>query len=256
MAGRDKLIHPTAIMSRSFYGVTDLAPIQAAVDGIAGVMAEPRGLFVGDNLITLAKRLGFLDDKVLMEAFLRNAETVAERGALWRIVTLVWAARSALRVEGDFVECGCYKGNSARIISEVVGFADLPRHYYLYDLFQHDESMPHHSMMEHSETLVDQVRARFADMSNVTITQGRVPDSLAVAAPEKIAFMHLDLNNAAAEIGALEVLFDRISPGGILILDDFGWMAYQDQMIAEVQWMLARGYRILELPTGQGLVIK
>ncbi|OYW93043.1 MAG: hypothetical protein B7Z13_08330, partial [Caulobacterales bacterium 32-67-6] len=108
MAGRDKLIHPTAIMSRSFYGVTDLAPIQAAVDGIAGVMAEPRGLFVGDNLITLAKRLGFLDDKVLMEAFLRNAETVAERGALWRIVTLVWAARSALRVEGDFVECGCY----------------------------------------------------------------------------------------------------------------------------------------------------
>jgi O-methyltransferase len=256
MAGRDKLIHPTAIMSASFYGVTDLTPIQAAIDGIAEVMAEPRGLFVGDNLITFAKRLAFLDDRILMEAFLRNAGTVAERGALWRIVTLVWAARSALRVEGDFVECGCYKGNSARIISEVVGFASLPRHYYLYDLFQHDESMPHHSMMEHSETLADQVRARFSDMPNVTITQGRVPDSLAIAAPEKIAFMHLDLNNAAAEIGALEVLFDRISPGGILILDDFGWMAYQDQLIAELQWMLARGYRILELPTGQGLVIK
>ncbi|MFT4934442.1 MAG: O-methyltransferase [Pseudoalteromonas distincta] len=256
MAGRDRLIHPTAIMPRSFYGVTDLTPIQAAIDGIAEVMTEPRGLFVGDNLITLSKRLAFLDDRVLMEAFMRNAETVAERGALWRIATLVWAARSALRVEGDFVECGCYKGNSARIISEVVGFADLPRHYYLYDLFQHDESMPHHSMMEHSETLVDRVRARFSDMSNVTITQGRVPDSLAVAAPEKIAFMHLDLNNAAAEIGALEVLFDRISPGGILILDDFGWLAYQDQLVAEMQWMAERGYRILEMPTGQGLVIK
>jgi O-methyltransferase len=256
MAGRDKLIHPTAIMSRSFYGVTDLTPIQAAIDGIAEAMSEPRGLLVGDNLITLSKRLAFMDDRVLMEAYFRTAETVAERGALWRIVTLVWAARSALRVEGDFVECGCYKGNSARIISEVVGFADLPRHYYLYDLFQHDDSMPHHSMMEHSETLVDQVRARFSDMSNVTITQGRVPDSLAVAAPEKIAFMHLDLNNAAAEVGALEVLFDRISPGGILILDDFGWLAYQDQLVAEMQWMAERGYRILEMPTGQGLVIK
>ncbi len=256
MPALDDFVHPTVIMSRAFYGVTNLAPIKAAVEGIAEAMIKPHGLFVGDNLITMGKRLGFLDDKILMEAFLRNAETVAERGALWRIVTLVWAARSALRVEGDFVECGCYKGNSARIVSEVVGFADLPRHYYLYDLFQHDESMPHHSMLEHSETLVDQVRARFSDMANVTITQGRVPDSLAQAAPEKIAFMHLDLNNADAEIGALEILFDRISPGGILILDDFGWLAYQDQMIAEVQWMLKRGYRILELPTGQGLVIK
>lgn len=256
MPALDDFVHPSAIMSRSFYGVTNLAPIRAAVEGIAQAMIQPYGLFVGDNMITLGKRLGFLDDKVLMDAFLRNAETVAERGALWRIVTLVWAARTALRVEGDFVECGCYKGNSARIVSEVVGFADLPRRYYLYDLFQHDESMPHHSMLEHSETLVDQVRERFSDMSNVTITQGRVPDSLAQAAPEKIAFMHLDLNNADAEIGALEILFDRISPGGILILDDYGWLAYQDQMIAEVQWMLKRGYRILELPTGQGMVIK
>ncbi|MFP5449704.1 MAG: TylF/MycF/NovP-related O-methyltransferase [Alphaproteobacteria bacterium] len=256
MADTSKFHHPSAIMPRSFYGLKDGAPIFNLVDGLATSLPSPRGVFVGDNLITFEKRLGFLDDKILMDAFLRNAETVAERGALWRIVTLAWAARSALRVEGDFVECGCYKGNSARIISEVVGFADLPRHYYLYDLFQHDESMPHHSMMEHSETLVDQVRARFADMSNVTITQGRVPDSLAVAAPEKIAFMHLDLNNADAEIGALEVLFDRISPGGILVLDDFGWLAYQKQLVAEVQWMLPRGYRILELPTGQGLVIK
>lgn len=251
-----KFEHPSAIMPRAFYGLKDGAPITNLVQGLSTALAAPRGVFLGDNLITFDKRLGFLDDRPMMDAFLRNAETVAERGALWRIVTLVWAARQALRVEGDFVECGCYKGNSARIISEVVGFADLSRHYYLYDLFQHDESMPHHSMLEHSDTLVDQVRARFSDMSNVTITQGRVPDSLAVAAPEKIAFMHLDLNNAEAEIGALEVLFDRISPGGILVLDDYGWLAYQAQLQAESRWMAERGYRILELPTGQGLVIK
>ncbi len=256
MADTSKFQHPSAIMPRSFYGLKDAAPISNLVDNLGTSLTRPQGVFVGDNLITFEKRLGFLDDRELMDAFLRNAATVAERGALWRIVTLAWAARTALRVEGDFVECGCYKGNSARIISEIVGFVDLPRHYYLYDLFQHDASMPHHSMQEHSETLADQVRARFADMPNVTITQGRVPDSLAEAAPDRIAFMHLDLNNAAAEIGALEVLFDRISPGGILILDDFGWLAYQEQMVAEIRWMLPRGYRILELPTGQGLVIK
>ncbi len=227
-----------------------------ALDQLADNMTVSRGFFAGDNLITFNKSLGFLNDQALMQAFQRHATLPPERGALWRLATLAWAARTALRVEGDFVECGCYKGVSARIISEVVGFADLPRHYYLYDLFQHDETMPHHSMLEHSETLVDQVRERFADMSNVTITQGRVPDSLAQAKPDKIAFMHLDLNNAEAEVGALEVLFDRISPGGVLILDDFGWTGYHAQQVAEVAWMAERGYHILELPTGQGMVIK
>lgn len=247
---------PKAIISQAFYGLKSHPALVGALDQLVDNMNAPRGVFAGDNLITFAKSLGFLGDQTLMRAFQRHAVLPPERGALWRLVTLAWAARNALRVDGDFVECGCYKGVSARIISEVVGFADLPRHYYLYDLFQHDASMPHHSMLEHSETLVDQVRERFADMTNVTITQGRVPDSLAIAAPEKIAFMHLDLNNAEAEVGALEVLFDRISPGGVLILDDFGWAAYHAQQVAEVAWMGKRGYHILELPTGQGMVIK
>ncbi len=256
MTGIKDILHPTAVISRSFYGVKSHSALIGALDQLVDNMLIPRGVFAGDNLITLGKSLGFLDDKALMAAFQRHAGTPGERGAVWRLATLAWAARTALRAEGDFVECGCYKGVSARIISEVVGFSDLPRHYYLYDLFEHDESMPHHSMLEHSATLVDQVRARFADMSNVTITKGLVPDSLAQAAPEKIAFMHLDLNNAEAEVGALEVLFDRISPGGVLILDDFGWIAYKAQQVAEVSWMAERGYHILELPTGQGMVIK
>jgi hypothetical protein len=100
------------------------------------------------------------------------------------------------------------------------------------------------------------VKARFADTPNVTITQGKVPDVLAEVAPEKIAFMHLDLNNADAEIGALEVLFERMVPGAILVLDDYGWMGYRNQKLAEDPWFAKRGYRILEMPTGQGLVIK
>ncbi len=68
--------------------------------------------------------------------------------------------------------------------------------------------------------------------------------------------MHIDLNNAPAEIGALEILFDRLSPGGILILDDYGWVGYKAQKQAEDPWLAARGYQVLELPTGQGLVFK
>jgi len=68
--------------------------------------------------------------------------------------------------------------------------------------------------------------------------------------------MHLDLNNADAEIGALKLLFERMVPGAVLVLDDYGWLAYRAQKLAEDPWFAQRGYRVLELPTGQGLLIK
>ena len=50
----------------------------------------------------------------------------------------------------------------------------------------------------------------------------------------RIAYLHIDLNQAPAEIAALEVLFDRIVPGGIVILDDYEWaMGYRRQKLLE-----------------------
>ena len=116
--------------------------------------------------------------------------------------------------------------------------------------------MVHHSLPEHSQDLFEIVKNRFTDYPNVEVIKGFVPDILLENAPEKIAFMNLDLNNALAEIGALNVLFDRMVPGAILVLDDYGWLWYRAQKEAEDLWFLERGYHVLELPTGQGLVIK
>jgi predicted O-methyltransferase YrrM len=74
--------------------------------------------------------------------------------------------------------------------------------------------------------------------------------------PERIAFLHLDMNSSKSEIAALEILFDRVSPGGLVVFDDYGWSAYAAQQVAEDAFMRQRGHRILELPTGQGLLIK
>ena len=248
-------LHP-AFLVHSFFGFANVPALYNSIQRMIGALHSPRGFYIGDNLMSFAKSLSFTEDGPFIAAHMKHSEAVEEKAALWRRVTLMWAARTALRLEGDFVECGCYKGTGPRIIADVLDFASLDRRYYLYDLFEHNAAMPHHSMQEHSSELYDWVKARFSDVPNAIVTQGRVPDSLAIAAPEKIAFMHLDLNNAEAEIGALEVLFDRIVPGGILILDDYGWQAYHRQLVAEKAWFKARGYEILEMPTGQGMVIK
>lgn len=247
---------PNHLMT-AFYGLHShpefVNGVQHAINQIAG----QDGIYAGDNLFTYHRNLSFLEDEKLMTAFRKHAVTDIERSILWRMSIVAWGAQNGMRLEGDFVEIACYKGTTARIVCDYIDFSSHPdRHYYLYDLFDHDPNMPHHSMPEHSRDLYARVKQRFADSPNVTVTQGNVPDVLADVAPEKIAFMHLDLNNADAEIGALEVLFDRMVPGAVLVLDDYGWLGYRAQKLAEDPWFEKRGYRVMELPTGQGLLIK
>lgn len=242
-------------MVATFFGVTDYTAfcndIQNAVNRV-----PDGGIFLGDNLITIGRNLGFMDDEPFMTAFNKNAETVVEKAVLWRYHTLSWAAKRTMVLDGDMVECACYRGSSARIIAEYVDFNASGKSFYLYDLFEHDENMPHHTMPEHGSDLYDKVKSRFSDMPKVVVTKGKVPEVLEEIAPEKIAFLHLDLNDAEAEIRALEFFWDRIVPGGSVVLDDYGWQAYRNQKLLEDKFLASEGYSVLELPTGQGLVIK
>ena len=42
----------------------------------------------------------------------------------------------------------------------------------------------------------------------------------------------------------------------MIVLDDYGWSLYRAQKQAEDAFFAERGYLVLELPTGQGLVVK
>jgi predicted O-methyltransferase YrrM len=91
---------------------------------------------------------------------------------------------------------------------------------------------------------------------NIQVIKGRVPEILREGCPDQIAFLHIDMNSAVAEIAALDFLYDRITPGGVIVFDDFGWFSAVEQHHAERRWMTARGLHILEMPTGQGLFVK
>jgi len=54
----------------------------------------------------------------------------------------------------------------------------------------------------------------------------------------------------------IEVLWDRLVHGGLIVLDDCGWASYGAQKSAEDVFMAERGHRVMELPTGQGLLLK
>ncbi|MBV8467555.1 MAG: class I SAM-dependent methyltransferase [Burkholderiales bacterium] len=237
-----------------FFGPSDRKTFDAGLQQAIHTL-YPEGIYASDNLFTFGRNLSFLGDAELIAAWEKHAETSAERGILWRIAVLAWAARHCAKLPGDFLECACYRGTSARILIDYVDFAKLGKRYYLYDMFNHAPGS-RQLLDDHSDSLYDQVKARFAEFPSVVVTKGSVPQVLEEVCPEQVAFLHLDINNAGAELGALEKVFDRIVPGGIIVLDDYGWLGYGDQKAAEDPFFAERGYQVLELPTGQGLVFK
>jgi hypothetical protein len=244
---------------------------------ITGLLSQDHArIFWGDRLLSLGKSMGFLDEPEFAAAYagIRGShqydQYASPHTVAWRLHTLVWAASNGLALDGDFVECGVFKGDFAWVVARVTDFARQPRTFYLYDTFA-GFAPAYSSAADFPEApgffdfadqvykdpaIYQEVVGKFRDFPNVRIIRGVVPDSLAMASPEKIAFLHVDLNSPAAEVAALEVLFERVVPGGNVIFDDYGWHLFRRQKLAEDAFMAARGYRILELPTGQGLVIK
>lgn len=243
-----------------FFGLANNAPAQAALEALTALdnrIGDPRGpWFIADNLITYGHTRGFLVEQRFVDAVLASRPQVVERAVVWRTHTLCWAADSAAALPGDFVECGTYQGYSAEVLMHFT--KGLPgRRLWLYDVFDPSgDAGEGHRLPAHAPDLAAQVRARFQPWDNVTVTQGKVPQILAEIAPEQIAFLHIDMNNAEAERGALDMLFDRVSPGGIIVFDDYGWSGYRAQKDSADEFMQSRGLSVLELPTGQGLVVK
>src|SRR5260370_11732897 len=156
------------------------------------------------------------------------------------------------------------------VVTELVDLASAKRSFYLYDTFE--GFAPQYSSEDdfplapqffhiadrgyHIPHLYDSVCERFSGKSYVKVIKGVVPDIILEISPEQIAFMHIDMNSAAPYVGALELLFDRVSPGGLVIFDDYGWFPHGKQKDAEARFMSARGQKILERPTRQSPLVK
>lgn len=238
-----------------FWGTTDATAVEESIK--AAVSKVEPGHHFADNFFTWGRNNSMFDDGAFVTAWRDNAETNADRAIIWRRYILACAGFHCVQLDGDFVECGAYTGVGVKTVVDYLGGKEFPRGFWAYDLFEHDAAMEHHAMPEHGPGLFDRVSAKFAGYDRVKIIKGPIPTVFAEHAPERISYLHIDLNEASAELAVLDHLFDRVVPSGIIILDDYEWaMIYRGQKLAEDPWFEQRGYRVMPLPTGQGLVFK
>ena len=226
---------------------------------------KPRVTYNQDGLTTV-HNTGCMFDSDFVKAEAAGAATGSWSKVHWRVHTILWAANQCMQVEGDFVECGTNKGGFARAIVEYIDLAKANKNFYLLDTFEGlaDELLTDKEKAagkkEHFENeykdCYAQVVQTFKDFPFVKIIKGTVPGTLTQVAANKVAFLSIDMNCIAPEIAALNYFWDKLSKGGMIVLDDYAYVTCDLQYEAHNAWAAEKGIKILTLPTGQGLIVK
>ena len=228
--------------------------------------------YAHDGLLTKSNP-HFLDDPAFQAAYARGVKAGdgVDPRMEWRVHAALWAAGRAVRVPGDFVECGVNAGFVSSAIMQRLCWARIEKRFYLIDTFR-GPVLTQYSSAEidqgrvrlAEETLakgayltnLERVCANYAEWPNVEIVRGAVPDVLSTLSIQKVAFLHIDMNCAFPERAALEHFWNLLSPGAIVLLDDYVYFGNECLTTAIDSAAASLGTEVLALPTGQGLIIK
>jgi len=168
----------------------------------------------------------FPDYRALHRAWAAEGQ-YQNRGDLARLNLLYLNVKQVLRagVPGDAVEVGVYKGNSARVLHELL--AGSGRRLFLFDTFYGfdradivgvDATVEHDGFLD---TTVEAVR-NFVGADNTVLVPGLFPESAAgIALPEAVAILHVDCDLYAPMKAALELFYPRMRPGALFVLHDY-----------------------------------
>lgn len=166
-----------------------------------------------------------------------------------RVYGLIQAVRylQAENIPGAFVECGVWRGGSMMAIAKtLMQLGQTDRQLILFDTFEgmnaptaddvtydgKDASVKF-SQTQRSANNSTWCYASLEDVTaNLGLTgypadkvryiKGMVEKTIPAAAPEKIALLRLDTDWYESTRHEMAHLYDRLAPGGVLIVDDYG----------------------------------
>jgi hypothetical protein len=217
--------------------------------------------FEQDGLATSRIR-PFAEDPVFQQAKTKTVEAIGRDFEIdWRTHTFVWAYKLSQSLPGVSIELGTGKAWMFTFLLNHTGVSSLGK-AYLIDRFsamavdkRSGEIIQGTENMYYTSDLIA-LKSRFLSEPGVEFIQGELPQVLSDFIPTEIRFIHVDLNAAEPEVKSLRILWDRLVPGGIVLLDDFGSPEFISSNRAMRELSLELQFDILGLPTGQGLIIK
>lgn len=182
-----------------------------------------------------------------------------------RYALYAWA-RQALALDGEFWECGVFKGGTARMLAKLIAEHDK-RPLRLFDTFEgspqiddtHDIAYPKRDITseEQKQILAESaVRERLQPHDFVHFHRGLVPDTFAGLEDKKIALAHVDVDLYQGVRGCCEFMYPRMVAGGIMIFDDYGYASCPGARKAVDDFFADKPEFPMVSPSAQALVVK
>ncbi len=188
---------------------------------------------------------------------------------------------SKYNIKGDFVECGVWKGGNLILFKIISDKFNLNNRIYAFDTF---EGMPEpggedfdlkginakqiydkyrnkdikwcYSNLEEVKSNIMSFNKKYIDEFN--FIKGKVENTLIDERnlPEKISLLRLDTDFYESTKKELEVLYPRLSSGGVLIIDDYGHWKGTKKAVDEY-FQLSKNFEWLHrIDYGSRLLIK
>lgn len=184
-------------------------------------------------------------------------QTLVAPDRVYNIHTLL---QQALHLPGDIWECGVYHGGTASVMAALIAESNTKKLLYLFDTFtglpKPDRERDLHSEGEFGGTDLVEI-ATFINRPEICrFRPGLLPNTFAGLEGRRIAFAHLDLDLYRSTRDALQFVWPRLSMGGILVIDDYGFPACPGARIAVDEFFAEDRCQPLCLANGQAIVFK
>lgn len=178
--------------------------------------------------------------------------------SLDRKYTLSQLLNLTKNLSGDYVECGAYKGASSYLMCQV-GLQSA-KHVHLFDSFEglsEPQQMDGEYWSKHALSVTeDELHKTLAGFNNYTVYKGWIPNRFIDYPQKDVSFLHVDVDLYQPTLDTLNFFYEKIVPGGIILMDDYGFNTCPGAKQAADDFFSKVFEPIVKLPTGQALVIK
>jgi O-methyltransferase len=187
------------------------------------------------------------DIELVQHVLVNKLSMVSIEGLCSTLMAAKYVAKN--QIPGDFVECGVWRGGNSIIAAEIFKRYNIDKKIYLFDTFlgmtaptvvdrQQSDGKPALEQFLQADkggynewcfATESEVRSNFATTNtlsdNVVFVKGPVEDTLKVEQnlPDRICFLRLDTDWYESTLIELKILYPRLSQGGCLIIDDYGY---------------------------------
>jgi len=183
----------------------------------------------------------------------RGGFNTHRKWTLWQLLRLT------AQVDGETAECGVYLGASSWLIC--AGTQDRTGNHHLFDSFEglstpsvEDGTYWKRGALAVPEDTVRKNLAQFED--RLVFHKGWIPEHFPKVSNKKFRFVHIDVDLFHPTFDSVEFFYSRLSPGGILLCDDYGFSSCPGATAAVNKFLADKPEKMIMLDAGGGFLIK